>query len=55
MTDLVELLRARGDPFDGTFGGDTRILVAINHEMREPDADIFDHDEIAFFPPVTGG
>jgi molybdopterin synthase sulfur carrier subunit len=54
-TDLVALLRSRGEPFDSAFGGNTRILVAINQEMSEPDAEIADHDEIAFFPPVTGG
>ena len=55
VSELVTLLRARGEPFDSAFGGNTRILVAINQEMSEPDADIADHDEIAFFPPVTGG
>ncbi len=55
VTDLVALLRARGEPFDSTFDGSTRILVAINQEMSESDAEIGDNDEIAFFPPVTGG
>jgi sulfur-carrier protein len=55
VTDLVALLRSRGEPFDSAFGGSTRILVAINQEMSEPDTEIADHDEIAFFPPVTGG
>jgi len=55
VADLVALLRARGEPFDSTFDGSTRILVAINQEMSEPDAEIGDSDEIAFFPPVTGG
>jgi molybdopterin synthase sulfur carrier subunit len=55
VTDLVALLRSRGEPFDSTFDGGTRILVAINQEMSEPDAEIDNHDEIAFFPPVTGG
>jgi molybdopterin synthase sulfur carrier subunit len=55
VTDLVALLRARGEPFASTFDGSTRILVAINQEMSEPDAEIADGDEIAFFPPVTGG
>jgi molybdopterin synthase sulfur carrier subunit len=55
VTELVALLRRRGEPFDSTFDGSTRILVAINQEMSGPDAEIENHDEIAFFPPVTGG
>lgn len=55
VTELVDLLRARGEPFDSAFAGDMRILVAINQEMSEPAAEISDSDEIAFFPPVTGG
>ena len=55
VTELVKSLCARGEPFASAFGGDTRILVAINQQMCEPEADITDHDEIAFFPPVTGG
>ena len=53
--DLVQLLIARGEPFAGAFGGKTRVLVAINQEMSDPDASISNIDEIAFFPPVTGG
>lgn len=55
VTDLVSLLRTRGEPFDSSFDGSARILIAINQEMSEPDAAIGDADEIAFFPPVTGG
>ena len=55
VADLVQLLIARGEPFADVFGGNTRILVAINQEMSEPAADITNVDEIAFFPPVTGG
>jgi molybdopterin synthase sulfur carrier subunit len=55
VAELVSLLRTRGEPFDSTFDGKTRILVAINQEMSEPEAAIHNSDEIAFFPPVTGG
>ena len=55
VENLVSLLRSRGEPFTGAFDGSTRILVAINQEMSEPTAEINDSDEIAFFPPVTGG
>jgi len=55
VADLVEVLRSRGEPFDSTFDGKTQVLVAINQEMSEPTAAISNTDEIAFFPPVTGG
>lgn len=31
------------------------VRVAVNQEMARPDTIIADGDEIAFFPPVTGG
>lgn len=31
------------------------ILTAINMEYVKPDAQVKDGDEVAFFPPVTGG
>ena len=33
----------------------TPVLTAVNHEMCERTQSIKDGDEIAFFPPVTGG
>ena len=33
----------------------TPVLTAVNHEMCERSQAIKDGDEIAFFPPVTGG
>jgi len=32
-----------------------KILVAINQEYVDLDAQVHDGDEVAFFPPVTGG
>jgi len=55
VDNLIELLRERGSPFAETFDGNVRILVAVNQEMSEPTAAISNGDEIAFFPPVTGG
>ena len=55
VADLITLLRARGEPYARAFDGSTRILVAINQEMRSEEAAISQGDEVAFFPPVTGG
>ena len=32
-----------------------RVLNSVNMEYAEPDAPVSDGDEVAFFPPVTGG
>jgi molybdopterin synthase sulfur carrier subunit len=55
VAELVALLRTRGEPFDSTFDGTSRVLVAVNQEMGDEGMLIGDSDEIAFFPPVTGG
>jgi sulfur-carrier protein len=31
------------------------VLTAVNMEYCNPDAPVADGDEVAFFPPVTGG
>jgi len=33
----------------------TQILFAVNHEYVHADYQLKDGDEVAFFPPVTGG
>jgi len=32
-----------------------KALVAVNQEMTSDDTVLCDADEVAFFPPVTGG
>lgn len=32
-----------------------RLLCAVNMEYASPDSPVRDGDEVAFFPPVTGG
>ena len=33
----------------------TTVLAALNQEYATPDQPVRDGDEVAFFPPVTGG
>lgn len=51
---LIEMLRARGGTWARELG--TRpFRVAVNQEMVGLDATIATGDEVAIFPPVTGG
>ena len=34
---------------------DNQLLCALNHTIVVPDSAVSDNDEVAFFPPVTGG
>lgn len=52
---LRERLAARGGAWADVFSADGRLLVAINQQMTAVDSTLDDGDEIAFFPPVTGG
>ena len=45
----------RGGPYEKAFGGKALIRIAVNQDMAQPTARIKAGDEIAFFPPVTGG
>ena len=55
VAGLKALLSARGGNWAELFTQDNRLLCALNQEMVNDDAPIRDHDEVAFFPPVTGG
>jgi len=48
-------LAQRGETWANLFNGQQTIRAAINHALVENDAVIKNGDEVAFFPPVTGG
>jgi molybdopterin synthase sulfur carrier subunit len=50
---LLERLLGRGEPWTWVLGA--RVMVAINQELASLDVLVQDGDEVAFFPPVTGG
>ena len=35
--------------------GDQQVMIAINQAMAKPGSEVQPGDELAFFPPVTGG
>jgi sulfur-carrier protein len=47
-------LVAKGEPYASALGN-LRLRAAVNHAMVTDEATVSDGDEVAFFPPVTGG
>lgn len=52
---LKALLAKRGDVWGEMLMGKLKVRAAINHELVDDNAAISNGDEVAFFPPVTGG
>lgn len=52
---LLELLRARGGEWAHELAPGRALRVAVNHEMAQPETRLGPGDEVALFPPVTGG
>ncbi|MAV87401.1 MAG: molybdopterin converting factor subunit 1 [Rhodospirillaceae bacterium] len=52
---LVEWLSARNELSSTLFTDHELIRVAVNQEIVEFDTEINSDDEVAFFPPMTGG
>ncbi|CAA6604746.1 molybdopterin synthase, small subunit [Rhodospirillaceae bacterium LM-1] len=55
LADLAAWLKSRGDGFAEAFADLRTVRAAINQEHAEFDVPVKDGDEVAFFPPVTGG
>lgn len=52
---LVNELRARGGVWADALGASKRWRVAVNQDMAAADTPLKSGDEVAIFPPVTGG
>ena len=52
---LVAFLAERGPGYAAAFQNRRTVRCAVNQEFADPAAVIAPGDEIAFFPPVTGG
>jgi molybdopterin synthase sulfur carrier subunit len=52
---LRERLRSRGGAWEKVLAASRAVRVAVNQEIAGPESRIAPGDEVAFFPPVTGG
>ena len=52
---LIDWLVERNDSFADAFADREHVRVAVNQEHVEFDMPVKVDDEIAFFPPMTGG
>jgi molybdopterin synthase sulfur carrier subunit len=48
-------LRSRGGSWDTELAPSRAVRVAVNQDMATPQTTLKPGDEVAFFPPVTGG
>jgi molybdopterin synthase sulfur carrier subunit len=55
VAEIAAVLRRRGAPWREVLGERDTVKVAVNQEMASADTAVRDGDEVAFFPPVTGG
>lgn len=51
---LLSALASRGGPW-AQLQGAQPVMVAVNQAMAKPSTPVKAGDEVAFFPPVTGG
>jgi sulfur-carrier protein len=55
VAELRAILRARGAAWERFLAPNKSVRIAVNQVMASAATAIRDGDEIAFFPPVTGG
>jgi len=65
VSDIAQRLSERGEAWQKVFGSCSdldlepwvgkNLLCSINHELCHLNSKVSDADELAFFPPVTGG
>lgn len=55
VQDVVSHLKSRGGKYCEIFSDFKGLRVAVNQEFADLTTTVKPSDEIAFFPPVTGG
>ena len=55
VAELIEFLKNADPVVNDICESTPKILVAINQVVVSRDSEVTQNDEIAFFPPMTGG
>jgi len=55
VAELRAQLAARGQPWSEALAPEQNVLAAVNQTIAGADVPVQPGDEVAFFPPVTGG
>jgi molybdopterin synthase sulfur carrier subunit len=55
VSELLDLLAERGQQWDEQLRQNTRLQIAVNQSLAKRNTSLSANDEVAFFPPVTGG
>jgi len=55
VAGLIAWLAGRSPGHAAAFAQAKQIRAAVNQDFARPDAPVAPGDEVAFFPPVTGG
>lgn len=55
VESLIEQLSARGDVWAEQLQRNDRLQIAVNQALARRNTPLSPDDEVAFFPPVTGG
>jgi molybdopterin synthase sulfur carrier subunit len=55
VSALLDRLRSRGGAFASELASGRPVRIAVNHAVAGESTTLRDGDEVALFPPVTGG
>ena len=55
VADLIEVLKTRSEGHEIAFADTAALRVAVDQKIADFGAGIAGAEEIAFFPPMTGG